>query len=308
MEERVNYTLVGLFALVLGAALVGGVLWLGSGKAQRKAYDVYLVDMAESVSGLSLDSPVKYRGVEVGRVRGIALVANDGELVRLTLDIARGTPVKEDTVATLRTQGLTGIAEVELSGGRVGSAPLVARPPEEYPVIRSAPSLLVRLDSAVSSLLGHANTSSERISELLDEENRRAFKRTLAELEVLTRTLAARSAAIDAGLARAAVTMDNAARASGELPQLVERMQRSAEGLERMAGDVSRASASVSGSAAEARGDFRQLAAETQSQVGSAVADLGELAASVRRLTEELERDPGVLLRGKPAAKPGPGE
>ena len=81
MEERVNYFLVGLFTLVLGAALVGGVLWLGSGKSQRKSYDVYLVDMTESVSGLSLDSAVKYRGVEVGRVRRIELVPDDGEVV-----------------------------------------------------------------------------------------------------------------------------------------------------------------------------------------------------------------------------------
>jgi phospholipid/cholesterol/gamma-HCH transport system substrate-binding protein len=308
VEERVNYALVGLFTLVLAAALVGGVLWLSSEKSYRKSYDVYLVDMRESVSGLSLDSVVTYRGVDVGRVRRIALAPNNGEVVRLTLHIERGTPVKEDTVATLRTQGLTGIAEVELSGGSPRSAPLAARAPEEYPVIRSAPSLLVRLDTAVSSLLTHANRSSESINALLDEENRRAFKRTLADLEVLARTLAARSAAIDAGLAKAAVAMDNAARASGELPRLVARMERAAEGLDRMAEDVSRASASVSGTVADASGDIRQFTGEAQAQLGVAVADLGELAASLRRLSGQLERNPSALLYGRPAAKPGPGE
>jgi phospholipid/cholesterol/gamma-HCH transport system substrate-binding protein len=308
VEERVNYTLVGLFTLVLGAALVGGVLWLSSEQSYRKSYDVYLVDMRESVSGLSLDSAVKYRGVEVGRVRRIALAAGNGEVVRLTLHIERGTPVKEDTVATLRTQGLTGIADVELSGGSAGSAPLLARAPEEHPVIPSAPSLLVRLDTALSALLTNANRTSESVNALLDEESRRAFKRALADLEVLAGTLAARSAAIDAGLAKAAIAMDNAARASGELPGLVARMQGSADGLERMAADVSRASSSVSGSVSDARGDIRQFTGEAQAQLGTAVADLGELAASLRRLSEQMERNPGALLYGKPAARPGPGE
>ena len=37
-----NYTLVGAFVLVLGAVLVAGVLWLASGGAWQKKYDLYL--------------------------------------------------------------------------------------------------------------------------------------------------------------------------------------------------------------------------------------------------------------------------
>ena len=59
---------------------------------------------------------------------------------------------------------------------------------------------MVRLDSAVTALLTNVNRTSENLNALMDEDNRRAFKQTLADLEVLTRTLAARSAAIDSGL------------------------------------------------------------------------------------------------------------
>jgi phospholipid/cholesterol/gamma-HCH transport system substrate-binding protein len=41
MEAKVNYAIVGGFVLVLGAALVAGVLWLSSGGAYRKTYDTY---------------------------------------------------------------------------------------------------------------------------------------------------------------------------------------------------------------------------------------------------------------------------
>ena len=100
------------------------MLWLSSGKYYRKSYDTYQTYMTESVSGLNLNAPVRYRGVDVGRVRKIALAPGNVEQVQVTLDIERGTPVKEDTVAMLQTQGLTGIAYVELTAGHRESAPL----------------------------------------------------------------------------------------------------------------------------------------------------------------------------------------
>ncbi|MCL4315301.1 MAG: MlaD family protein, partial [Gammaproteobacteria bacterium] len=87
MEEKVNFAVVGVFVLVLGAALIGSVLWLSSGNSYRKDYDVYRTYMQESVSGLSLDAPVRYHGVEVGRVREIALAPENVEQGRLTLAI-----------------------------------------------------------------------------------------------------------------------------------------------------------------------------------------------------------------------------
>lgn len=322
MEARVNYAAVGVFVLVLGAALIGAVLWLSGGGAYRNTYDTYYAYMDESVSGLSLDAPVRYRGVEVGRVRRIALAPEDIERVQLTMDIARGTPVKVDTVAVLRMQGLTGIGYVELAGGSSNSPPLVALAGEEYPVIRSGPSLMVRLDSAVTALLDNVNRSSASFNALMDEDNRGALKQALADFQVVTRTLAARSTAIDSGLANAARAMENTARLAAELSQLVARVQRSADGFDRMAGEVARAGASAGGTLESARAaldsartaldnaraEARDFAAETLPEARQLVTELREMAASLRRLSEEVERNPSVLVYGKPAAKRGPGE
>ena len=120
-----NYAVVGAFVLVLGSALIAGVLWLASGGAFQTKYDLYLAIMEESVSGLNLNAPVKYNGVEVGKVRAIQLDPANADHVWLTFAIERGTPIRQDTVAVLKTQGLTGIAYVELSGGTRESPPLV---------------------------------------------------------------------------------------------------------------------------------------------------------------------------------------
>jgi phospholipid/cholesterol/gamma-HCH transport system substrate-binding protein len=304
MEEKVNFAVVGAFVLVLSAGLIGGVLWLSSGKSYRMQYDIYQTYMNESVAGLNLNAPVRYRGVEVGRVRKIALAPNNVEQVQLTLAIERGTPVKVDTLAVLKTQGLTGIAFVELTGGSRDSPPLVAQNDAEYPVIKSGPSLMSRLDTAVTSLLANLNRSSENLNALMDEDNRRSVKHALADLEILSRTLAARSALIDSSLSNAARTMENTARLSGELPLLAQRIQRSADAFDHMTNELARAATSASGTLDGAQ----QFTSTTLPEVHQLVVELRDLTGSLRRFSGELEKNPSALIYGKPAAKRGPGE
>jgi phospholipid/cholesterol/gamma-HCH transport system substrate-binding protein len=308
MEAKFSYTAVGIFVLILGTALIGGVLWLSSGGAARKVYDTYYAYMDESVSGLNPDAPVRYRGVEVGRVRRIALAPENIEQVRLTMDIERGTPVKVDTVAVLRTQGLTGIGYIELTQGRQDSPPLASRPGEPYPVIKSGPSLLVRLDTAVTALLTNANRSSEHFNAVTDEANRRALAQVLADLSVVSRALAARSADVDAGLASAARAAENAARLTADMSRLVERVERSADAFDRMSGRVAAAATKADDVLDEVRAGARGLATATLPEVQQLVTELRDLTGSLRRVSGELERNPSVLLYGKPAAKRAPGE
>ncbi len=308
MEDKVRFAAVGIFVLALSAALIGSVLWLSSGNSYRKDYDVYQTYMKESVSGLNLNAPVRYHGVEVGRVQKIALAPGNGEQVQLTLAIERGTPVKEDTVAVLQTQGLTGIAFVDLTGGGRDSPPLQQQAGEKYPVIKAGPSLMTRLDSALTALLTNLNRTSENLNALMDEDNRRAVKTTLADIKVLSSTLAARSAAIDSSLTNAARTMENTARLSEELPQLAQRVQRSAEAFDRMANEVARAGTSASGVFDGARTDVQQFTGETLPEVHQLVTELRDLTNSLRRFSGQMEQNPSALLYGKPAAKRGPGE
>jgi phospholipid/cholesterol/gamma-HCH transport system substrate-binding protein len=247
MEEKVNFAVVGIFVLVLSAALIGGVLWLSSGRSYGTSYDIYLTYIKESVAGLNLNAPVRYRGVEVGRVQKIALAPGNVEQVQVTLAIESGTPIKVDTVAILSTQGLTGIAFVDLTGGSRDASVLQAKNGEPYPVIRSGPSLMVRLDAS-----------------LID----------------------------------AAQTLKNAVRLSEELPQLTHRIQRSADVFDNMSNELARAGTNAS----------VKFTGETLPGIHQLVVELRDMTASLRRVGNQLEKNPSILLYGKPAEKRGPGE
>lgn len=294
--------------LLLGAALVAGVLWLASGGAVRKQYELYLAIVDESVAGLNVNAPVKYSGVDVGKVREIRLDPGNPERVNLLFAIESGTPVKEDTVAVLKTQGLTGIAYVELSGGARDAPPLRATAGNRYPVIRTKPSLSARLENVLTSVLAKLDSTSNNINAILSDENRVAFKSALADIAVVARTIAARKDALDTGIASAARTFENASRLSAQAGPVIDRIGRSADAVEKMGDEVARTSAGAAKTVDSVGADVKRFTAETLPELERLLDELSVLATSLRRLSEQTERDPRGILFGRKPVPEGPGE
>ncbi len=314
MTPKSSYVLVGLFVLLLGVALIAGVLWLSTG-GPPKDYDFYLSYMTESVSGLSIDAPVKYKGVNVGRVRDIRLNPDNPEEVRLLLVVLQGTPINAETRATLEVQGLTGVANVNLSGGGVDSPPLLKSPDEPYPVIESRPSLLVRLDDTVSELLGNLIETTARLNDVLNEQNRGTIGQTLRNVESLTGDLAQKSEQVDEVLAELSATLANVRRATDDLPLLLEKLERGAVAFESMAAafsDTGRnlevTSADLARTVSVAGGDLRNFTAGALPETEVLITELRATARNLRRMSERLQSDPSMLLFGAPKPPPGPGE
>ncbi|MCX5723619.1 MAG: MlaD family protein [Nitrospirae bacterium] len=320
MEPKVNYVLVGAFVAVLGVATLLVVFWLGKSD-YRGVYDRYYGYMRESVAGLSVNSTVKYRGVEVGRVKDIQLNPDNSEEVRLTLDILHATPVKIDTVALLETQGLTGLATVNLQGGSREAPALVAEPGQEYPVIRTGPSLFFRLDMAISrllsdqgltKLLANVNTFSQNATAVLDEENQASLRQILKDLSALTQTVAARSAGVDQGLVSASQAAEHVARMTEtlnqQMPALLERVNKSAAALQVMTEEMARTGRSVRSALQDSRPDIEQFTRQTLSETGALVTELRALTGTLQRVARQLEQEPSALVRGTMPPQRGPGE
>ena len=303
-----NKALVGAFVLLLGLVLVTVALWLASGGAFQKKYDLYLAIEDESVAGLNPNAPVKYNGVDVGKVRDIALDHANPDRVRLIFAIEHGTPIKEDTVAVLKTQGLTGIAYVELSGGTQFAAPLRAAPGSEYPVIRTVPSLSARLENVLTNVLAKLDSTSNNLNSLLSPENQAAFKSALADIATVAHTIAARKDNIDAGITNAARTLENAARVSAQAGPVLDRVGRGADAVEKMGNEVARTSASAGKTVDTVGADVKRFTSETVPELERLLGELTVLSASLRRLSEQTERDPRSLLFGRQPVPAGPGE
>ena len=320
MEPKVNYTLVGLFIALLGAATLAGVLWL-SRTDYRGVYDRYYSYIDESVTGLSNDSSVKYRGVDVGRVKAIMLNPDNPEQVRLALDIVRGTPVKEDTVAVLETQGLTGITTINLRGGRRAAPSLKAKVGELYPVIKSEPSFFAQLGTSLSrltaneqipALLANLDSLAHEARGLVDAQSRSDLKRLLADLARVTRTIADHRSELADGIAKADAALDRFAavgkKLDERLPEVLDQTSASVRSLRDMTNEVARTSAALSSAIDRSRADIAQFTGETLPESGLLIAEVRQLTATLQRLASELEREPSALVFGRAQPARGPGE
>ena len=313
MEPKVNYVVVGAFFLLLGATVLGTILWLGK-TDYRGIYNRYYVFSRESAAGLSVDSTVKYRGVDVGRVKEIVLNPDNPEEVRVTLDIVAGTPIKSDTEALLVTQGLTGLVTLNLTGGTRDAPPLVAGDGQRYPVIKSAPSLFGRLDKVLSqvlseqglaSLVSNLNNLAQSASSLLDEENRNAVRYMLKDLSGVAKALAANSGQVDRGVQSAAQLAEHLDK---QLPPLLDRVNKSAAALQRMSEELARASRSVGDMVGASKPDIERFSRQTLADIGLLITELRQLTATLNRVAQQIERQPNVLVLGRSAQPKGPGE
>lgn len=307
MEPKVSYTLVGAFVILFGAALVIIVLWLARGGPQ-KTYNRYYAYFQQSVSGLNENASVKYKGVAVGRVADIRLDPENPERVRLTLSVEEGAPIKEDTYATLSMQGLTGLAFVELSGGTRESPPLKAPPGGGYPVIKTRPSLLMRLDEAATTLLANLNQIAGALAELSGKQNRQSINTIMTNVAELTKALRQREHELDRLFANADRTLRNTSEITEKLPAVVDRLSDTASAVKATAQQIGQTSKNLNSLLAGSRQDIRKFTSQTLSDLDSLIVELRQLAAGLRRFTDEVERNPKSLLFGRHPPAPGPGE
>jgi len=157
MEYEMRHNLfkfaVGLFVLIGVITLIALSIWLGISKSKAKG-NFYLAFFDESVQGLSKDSPVKFRGVPVGKVQSID-VAPDSRLIQVTLVIDKTMQIGPDIVAKLSPVGLTGAVFVELNVAT--EKDLIPRKelsfPTEYPVIPSKPSDISTIFKGIDDLI-----------------------------------------------------------------------------------------------------------------------------------------------------------
>ena len=286
METKANHLAVGSFVLATVAGLIFFVLWLGKAEIDRE-FDSYIIHFSGSVSGLNVASTVLYRGVRVGTVTDIRIDPNNSERVVVTIEVAKGTPIKEDAVAALEMQGITGLVNVQITGGAKDSALLEAGPSEALPVIASVPTVLEELFEDVPTLLARATELLDRAMLLLSDENLIAFTQSLANVQGLTADIADSSGDLktlsDDVSTIAATIRDTAV----EIDALVESLGARLPGLLDDASTVLGAAEGALATVDESTGKLGVEAAATLNQVRNTAAKLADTAEQLTLLVAE---------------------
>lgn len=163
METKANYTIVGLFTLIVIAAAFAFVYWMAEfGRSGPMAQLV--IRIPGSANGLSVGSPVRFNGIPVGSVRGLSIDRDDPAFSIAFTEVKADAPVFPSTRAVLEIQGLTGAAYVELSGGQTGDERILEKALET-----GIPAELTADLSSVTNLLATADKIMKRADDAIGE-------------------------------------------------------------------------------------------------------------------------------------------
>ena len=279
MEGKVNYTAVGVFLVCLTAILMAGIFWLSS-LDHGKTYRGYIVYMHEDVTGLSDQSSVRFNGVKVGYVESMHLDQHNSKLVKVVLRIEPGVPITTSTYAVLIPQGVTGVVTVNLKSTTETAPPLLKTPGEDYPVIPAHASLLTQVSSALPAVAADFQKLSTNVSELLNQKN----------LELIQQSLA------------------NIAKTTQDLPKTVAQFNQTLLAVNELSEKMTQASKSVDGTMKTGEQAIHVFSTQVLPTTQQTLVNLTKLTQNMNQLTEELQHNPSMLVRGKQPAPLGPGE
>ncbi|TMA56428.1 MAG: MCE family protein [Deltaproteobacteria bacterium] len=284
-----NHWKLGLFVLVGVGATVGSLFWLGARRFQRESFPAVSY-FDESVQGLDVGSPVKFRGVTVGTVADITIgpdhrhvqITSDiyvDALVRLGLRTRAPRSGEEFIDPRLRVQlasaGITGVRFIQtdfFDPERFPPPRLPFEPPWNY--VPSAPSTLKSAEEAAIDILNRLPVLADRAKDTLAD-----VKKTLASIDRFAADLGAEDGSFN--------------RALQELRSVATRVDRALDEAQLGATAASFRDTAVSvGQAAAGVSD-------AQEELQASLVALREALESVRSLADSLERDPSVLLRGR---------
>jgi phospholipid/cholesterol/gamma-HCH transport system substrate-binding protein len=280
METKANYVAVGAFVLACVIGLVVTIMWL-AGVQYSQEYAYYQASFKGAVTGLGKGTLTRYNGIEVGRVADLAFDPNDPQRVIVTMQMQPNLNIREDSVASIESQGFTGGAFLEITGGTAASPMLVAHEGQRYPVIRTKPSTFAELQQSAPEVIAKLNVTASRINDLLNDDNRRALAHVLANLDETTQVIARRSADIDATIVNANKAMINLSTVSNKFNPILDHVDLTVAKFGKVSDD---ADAFING--------------DGLAQLSDLIGEVRRLVANLTQATDQLNRTPTKLLFG----------
>ncbi len=322
MENKSHALAAGAFVLVVAALLIAMAAWLTRDHAEQRVFEISSKD---GVTGLQHQAAVRYKGVTVGRVVAIELdsVARGNVLVRISVNDS--APITASTFATLGFQGVTGLAFIQLDdSGESAVALQTSR--EAIARIPMRQGLVSRLSDQGGKLLTQLEKASGQMNQLLDADNQKNLMMAVTKLGQAADGIAQLTRRADATLS------GTGPQGSVNLPRVAEQATATLQSIAQTSEQLKISADTVRQSAAEFRqmsarmnepgGTLDRIARSTDSLVNTSqtinsnvvprlnrsAEEASRAARQVGRLVEGLNDNPQMLITGKGAAPPGPGE
>ena len=310
METRANHILIGAFTLAVIVAAFGFILWLAKTEIDQRlaSYDI-LFD--GSVTGLNIAGDVRYQGVRVGQVTELRIYEKDPKFVRVRIEIDANTPINSGSVASLEFFGITGVLFVQISSGDPDAPPLIRQPDQEVPIIASGKSGLDELFAGAPRLLENAAVLIERLSMIVDTDNRKSIASILKSTEAVSGSIAGRSAEINEMILNTSKMSRDFSEVSGNLNALTARLDRLSMQAEttlntdvhKFLNEATSLTRELNGIVKDNKLAINNFGDRGLREFATFVVEARQLVTTLDRVAQRLESDPARFFLGNSASE-----
>ena len=302
MESQSHSFIAGLFVILLGLGGIAGALWLGPDKGPARL-PIDLLS-THSVAGLKVDAPVRFRGVDVGRVDSISFDPRQAGQIRVRISVDPAAPISRATYAKLSYQGITGVAFIQLDDEKDKSSEPLPLSREKVAQMELQASMLERAETDIRDVVLKAARVADRVDQLLSEENQ---KRVMALVDSIEHT--------SERYGELAQNLEPSAKALPGLLQqatrTVEKAQRTVDNVAKLAEDTDRKLVvldSVDAAAKQIGRAADDLHKDTLPRVNALIDQVAIDARELKRTLHQVNARPQSLIFGLQPPPPGPGE
>jgi len=188
--------------------------------------------------------------------------------------------------------------EIQLQGAVKGSRPIAQLGPQGCPVIPSSSGGLGALLNSAPELIDRIQRLTERLTELLSDDNQQSIGKILDNIERTTDVLAERAPDLADAIGDARIAARNAGVAAQRVGELADSTTRlvneegkpAAQDLRKALAGVERATSNLDAMIADARPGIQNFSKNTLPEANRMVRDMRELSESLRALTERVEQ------------------
>jgi phospholipid/cholesterol/gamma-HCH transport system substrate-binding protein len=286
MENRSHAMLAGIFTLVFLIAAAVAAIWISKKNIPLKPFELVA---SSPVTGLSVQSQVRYQGVPVGRVDSLRFIQDKPGQVRIVIGIDPVTPVTEATWAEIVTAGVTGISNVELRDDGSSKVRLESSA-QKLAEIPMRPSFFERLTSQGGGMITSFERILAQVEKLTSNENIASISDSLKKFPALVDGFSGTVKRIDA--------------AALQVNSLAKNAEDTVKELNRPGGAIYHLTQSLQ----SIQEVVAQMRTSTLPDVTMLSVSVSDAAHALTLTSRQLTQAPQSLIFGPPRAVAGPGE
>ncbi|MCF6340041.1 MAG: MlaD family protein [Sulfurimonas sp.] len=338
MNNKVNYSIVGFLVLLGLSLMIWFSYWLlkPSNELEMQKYAIYF---DESILGLNLDAPVKYKGISVGKISKLSINPKNSQQVEVIVNIFKTTPIKTTTVAKLTSQGITGLSYINLNIGDNNASELKVKDGEKYPVIKTTPSLFIKIEKTFEDVFSDLSSTLSKTNQILGKENQQEIsqlfknsniilgKENQYEISQLLKNSNIFISKMNKLLDNKIIndfqeTINNLNETTKKLNKMIPKVEKFLDNSVEWEDEISDSFKSIAGSymgiketmdyfrTALVKGDFniKDISQEIIPTINSTMIEMQALMIKMQEALDQYERSPGDIIFKQEKIKKGPGE